>query len=276
MRMCGGTTDARPPLRNGGGDKGARLMKRIAAVLLCLVWTVAPAGALPRIFTDQLQEESVRILPRTVVRYLLFLPSTYNRSDGKQWPLILYLHGSTERGNDVDMVRRNGLPAYLPQQPRFPFIVVSPQLPEQRNRWDPDMLKEFLTTVIAGLHVDRDRMYMTGWSLGATGTYETAMRFPRLFAAIAPVAGDVDARQAALLKGIPIWVFQGAEDMNVLASQSIDMVAALRDCGADVQFTLYKGCGHESWIPAYSNAMLFEWFLRHRAFHAASRGGSAE
>jgi predicted peptidase len=256
------------------GHEGARPKMRIAAMLLCLVSAAASAHALPRIFADQLQEESIRILPRTIVRYLLFLPSTYSRSDARQWPLILYLHGSTERGNDAGMVRRNGLPAYLQQQPGFPFIVVSPQLPEVRSRWDPDELKEFLTTVIAGLHVDRDRMYMTGWSLGATGTWETAMRFPRLFAAIAPVAGDVDARQAALLKGIPIWVFQGANDMNVPASQSVDMVAALRDFGVDVQFTLYEGWGHESWIPAYSNRALFEWFLQHRAVHAPSLRGS--
>ncbi len=247
-------------------------MKRLGVILLCVVSAVVSAGALPRIFADQLQEKSIRILPRTVVRYLLFLPSAYNRSDAKQWPLILYLHGSTERGNDAAMVRRNGLPAYLQQQPGFPFVVVSPQLPEQRSRWDPDQLKEFLTSVMAGLHVDRNRVYMTGWSLGATGTWETAMRFPRMFAAIAPVAGDVDASQAALLRGIPIWVFHGADDMNVLASQSIDMVEALRDCGAEVQFTLYQDCGHESWIPAYSNPALFAWFLSHRATRAGSRG----
>ena len=247
-------------------------MKRLGVILLCVVSAVVSAGALPRIFADQLQEKSIRILPRTVVRYLLFLPSAYNRSDAKQWPLILYLHGSTERGIDAAMVRRNGLPAYLQQQPGFPFVVVSPQLPEQRSRWDPDQLKEFLTSVMAGLHVDRNRVYMTGWSLGATGTWETAMRFPRMFAAIAPVAGDVDASQAALLRGIPIWVFHGADDMNVLASQSIDMVEALRDCGAEVQFTLYQDCGHESWIPAYSNPALFAWFLSHRATRAGSRG----
>jgi predicted peptidase len=249
-------------------------MKRLSAILLCISSVAVSAGGLPKIFADQLQKESIRIGRNTIVRYLLFLPSTYSQADGRQWPLILYLHGSTERGNDVDMVRRNGLPAYLPQQPGFPFVVVSPQLFAGKDHWDPNELKEFLASVVARLHVDRDRIYMTGWSLGATGTWETAKRFPRLFAAIAPVAGDADTRQASLLRGIPIWVFHGAEDANVPVSQSINMVEALRDCGAEVRFTLYKDYRHDSWIPTYSNPALFQWFLQQRASHAGSRSGS--
>ena len=131
-------------------------------------------------------------------------------------------------------MRRNGLPAYLQQEPDFPFVVISPQLPPERDRWDPDELKELLLSIVGTLHVDRDRMYLTGWSLGATGTWETAMRFPRMFAAIAPVAGDVDCSQAGLLKGIPIWVFHGADDTNVPVFESINMVEALQEYGVDV------------------------------------------
>lgn len=248
-------------------------MRRLGAILLCTISVVASADGLPRIFGDQLQEKSIRIHRNTIVRYLLFLPSTYERTGGNQWPLILYLHGSTEKGNDVDMLRRNGLPAYLQQEPGFPFVVVAPQLPAQRDNWDPDELKELLASIVGKLHVDRDRMYLTGWSLGATGTWETAMRFPRMFAAIAPVAGDVDSRQAGLLKGIPIWVFHGADDANVPASESISMVEALREDGVDVQFTLYKDRSHDSWISAYSDPALFQWFLGHRVSHAGSREG---
>jgi len=249
-------------------------MKRLGVILLCVTSAVASAAGLPRMFTDLQQKRAIRIGRETVVRYLLFLPAAYSQSDERQWPLILYLHGSTEKGEDVDMVRRNGLPAYVAQQPQFPFVVVSPQLPPQRDHWDPDQVEAFLVSVVARLHVDRGRIYMTGWSLGATGTWDTASRFPRMFAAIAPVAGDTDTREAALLKGVPIWVFHGAEDANVPASQSISMVDALRDRGADVRFTLYKDCRHDSWIPAYSDPALYQWFLGHRAARAAGRGAA--
>ena len=234
-------------------------------LILCLASVAVSAGALPRFSADQLQKEYARVDRTNTVRYLLFLPCTYALRDSKKWPLILYLHGSTEKGTDVDMMRRNGLPAYLQQEPDFPFVVISPQLSPERDRWDPDQLRLLLASVIPKLKIDRQRIYLTGWSLGATGTWETAMRFPGMFAAIAPVAGDVDARQAALLKGIPIWVFHGAEDENVPISESIQMVEALRLFGVDVRFTVYKDCGHESWISAYSNPALFQWFLGHRA-----------
>jgi predicted peptidase len=239
-------------------------MKRLGAILLCITSIAVSAGGLPRFFADQLQKKSILIGRNTIVRYLLFLPSTYAQADRKRWPLILYLHGSTEKGYDVDMMRRNGLPAYLQEEPDFPFVVISPQLLPARDRWDPDELKALLTSIIVDLHVDRDRMYLTGWSLGATGTWETAMKFPRLFAAIAPVAGDVDSRQAGLLKGVPIWVFHGAGDTNVPALESINMVEALLGYGVDVRFTLYKDRTHDSWISAYADPALFQWFLGHR------------
>jgi predicted peptidase len=249
-------------------------MRRLGAILVCIATAAVSAGGLPRLSTDQLLKQSIRIDRATTVRYLLFLPSLYDQAGGREWPLILYLHGSTEKGNDVDMVKRNGLPAFLQQEPDFPFVVVSPQLRTVEERWDPLEVKELLASIIERLRIDRDRVYLTGWSLGATGTWETAMRYPGLFAAIAPVAGNVDARQASLLRGVPAWVFHGADDRNVPAAESVTMVEALRSCGMDVRFTLYKDCRHDSWISTYSNPALFKWFLEHHLSRTVRREGA--
>jgi len=183
--------------------------------------------------------------------------------------MILYLHGSTEKGSDLAIVRRNGLPAFLEKTKAFPFVVISPQLPLERERWDPQEMKGLLDVVLPGLRVDRARMYLTGLSLGGNGVWAAAISYPDLFAAIAPVAGWGDASKAGVLKNLPIWVFHGAKDTNVLPEESASMVDAIRKSGGRPHFTLYPDLEHDCWTVTYENLKLYAWFLKHRRLNTS-------
>ncbi|HVA50947.1 MAG TPA: prolyl oligopeptidase family serine peptidase [Pirellulales bacterium] len=195
------------------------------------------------------------------LNYLLFLPAGYDKSD-KQWPLILFLHGAGESGKDLEKVKIHGPPKIVENQPDFPFIVVSPQ--SRRRGWNPDALKALLDEVLADYRVDRDRVYLTGLSMGGFGTWMLAAEHPDYFAAIVPICGGGDPEDAPKLKQLPIWVFHGAKDESVKLERSQEMVDALKKAGADVKFTVYPEAAHDSWTQTYENPELYEWLLSHK------------
>ncbi|MCX7003531.1 MAG: prolyl oligopeptidase family serine peptidase [bacterium] len=195
--------------------------------------------------------------------YLLFLPHGYAATTNQSWPMILFLHGSGERGKDLSKVKIYGPPKRAEAETNFPFIVVSPQCPAEQW-WDADALYALVQTIIKTYRVDTNRLYLTGLSMGGFGTWNMAMAYPRLFAAIAPVCGGGDAAKAATVRHIPVWVFHGADDPAVPVQRSEQMVAALQQAGGDVRFTRYEKTGHDSWTKAYNDPELYTWFLQHR------------
>ncbi len=195
--------------------------------------------------------------------YLLRLPRGYDPHADDTWPLILFLHGAGQCGDDLVHVRDEGLLPHLSKFPDFPFIVVAPQCP-CGEWWDIDMLSALVSTIIRTLRVDRSRVYATGLSLGGMGTWDLAARHPDWFAAIAPICGPVDAANAPKFRNLPVWVFHGERDPHVPVTESIDMVEALQREGADVEFTFFPEGGHEIWDEVYSDWELYEWFLSHR------------
>ena len=239
-------------------------MKGPVAWLCILLACAVSVPVQARTLTGLPRQKRILVTGRPVtVRYLLYLPEGYRAEGKRKWPLILFLHGSTEKGDDVETVKRAGLPAHLEKTKSFPFVVISPQLPESQERWDPVEMKALLDAVLVDLRVDRDRMYLTGWSLGANGVWTMAARYPDLFAAIAPVAGWGDVDSARTLRNLPVWDFHGARDTNVLPDESVTMVTALRREGGTVRFTLYPDLDHDCWSTVYGTAELYEWFLRH-------------
>lgn len=192
--------------------------------------------------------------------YLLHLPGDYAKNKRKKWPLVLFLHGSGERGSDLNKVRVHGPPKLVDNGQDLPFILVSPQCPDGRW-WDNDTLNALLDTVIKENRVDQDRVYCTGLSMGGFGTWALATAYPNRFAAIAPVCGGGDKTKVDGLKDLPIWVFHGGKDPVVNVSQSKDMVEALTAIGGNVKLTIYPEAGHDSWTETYNNPELFTWML---------------
>ncbi len=201
------------------------------------------------------------VVTKVKMEYLLYLPDGYDKSD-KKYPLILFLHGAGESGTDVNRVKKHGMAKVVETRKDLPFIVVSPQSPGRG--WNPDTLNALLDQVMAENRVDPDRVYLTGLSMGGYGTWSLAAAHPERFAAIAPICGGGNPRDASKLKNLPIWVFHGAKDPTVPIARSQEMVNALKQAGADVKFTIYPDAFHDSWTQTYDNPELFAWFLSHK------------
>ena len=205
------------------------------------------------------------------VNYLLFLPKGYDAKAERRWPLILFLHGAGERGTNVWKVATHGPPKIAATQADFPFIVVSPQCPEQQL-WSSETLLALLDEITAKYAVDTNRVYLTGLSMGGYGTWALGLAHPERFAAIVPICGGGQiigvllgkADRWASLRSLGVWAFHGGKDPVVPLEESQRMVDALKKAGLpDVKFTVYPEAGHDSWTEAYENPELYEWLLKH-------------
>jgi len=209
------------------------------------------------------------------INYLLFLPQGYDAKSEKRWPLILFLHGSGERGNDVWKVATHGPPKNVMSKADFPFIVVSPQCPEGRI-WSNDKLLPLLDEITRNYAVDKSRIYLTGLSMGGYGTWSLGLSHPELFAAIVPICGGGEFISPFLssrdkpeaLRSLGIWAFHGAKDPVVPLSETERMVELTKRLGVkEVKLTVYPEAGHDAWTETYKNPKLYQWLLEHRRTH---------
>ena len=196
-------------------------------------------------------------------QYLVYLPAGFDAHAHKLYPLLIFLHGSGESGSDITRVKAHGPPEFLDSRADFPFIVVSPQAPDEVRGFELQTLDALLARILARLPVDRQRIYLTGLSMGGITTYEWAAARPGVFAAIAPVSGVWLTVDGCALKDTPIWAFHGAKDDVVREAEDAAMVAAIKVCGGDVRYTVYPELGHSAWDPAYADPALYQWLLGH-------------
>ncbi len=231
----------------------------LGAVALGCSTACAAGSATPQSFQ--------RTLTLTVKgQYLLYLPPGYEKEPEKKWPLILFLHGAGERGDDVQRVKIHGPIKVAESLPEgLPFIIAAPLCPT--DRWWDRMLPELtglLDEVSSRWRVDTERIYCTGLSMGGFGTWALVSEHPERFAAAAPICGGGNPWLACRMKDVPVWAFHGAKDTVVPLEQTERMVDALKKCGAEPRLTVYPEAQHDSWTETYNNPGLYEWFLQHR------------
>jgi predicted peptidase len=201
--------------------------------------------------------------------YWLFLPSGYGGPPPthRKWPLLLFLHGAGERGDNLTLVKAHGPPRLVDERPDFPFVLASPQCPSDLW-WDDDRLQaqllRLIDTLVAELAIDERRICLTGLSMGGYGVWKLATLAPERFAALAPICGGGDPEQAHKLTKLPIWAFHGALDEVVPQQETIAMIDALRAAGGSPRLTIYPDVAHHSWTPAYDTPELYEWLLAQR------------
>jgi predicted peptidase len=232
------------------------------------------------------------IVSSRVYRYQVFLPSNWDKK--QKWPVILFLHGYGERGDNGLLETDIGLPRAIRHGEKpMPFVAVMPQcLAGEHVFTDPDMeavafaelkqsMKEF--------HGDPDRIYLTGLSMGGYATWNIAARHPGIFAAYVPVCGGIQpnhdhpqlrsslladpaitdpyAEIARRIGKTPVWIFHGDADPSVPVEESRKMAEALRAAGGDVKYTEYPGVAHDSWVKAYAEPELVPWLMQQRLNH---------
>lgn len=221
---------------------------------------------------------------RAGYRYLVSRPDSYAGAAAPPWPLLLFLHGTAPRGENLDDLAQQGPTRLLADVPELTaneravaadlartFVVVAPQCP-QYEVWDDGAVIALLDEVTGALPIDPARVYLTGLSMGGFGTWSVGMRFPQRFAALVPVCGggrvaDVVAaarRHPDALERLGVWAFHGAGDAVVPLEESARMIDALKLAGVrDARLTVYPEAQHDAWTETYANAEVYAWLLRH-------------
>lgn len=234
----------------------------VAAVLnLPLAMTASAADAKTGFVTKTFKNADGTASP-----YVVFVPHDY---DGKkECPVILFLHGSGEtKGGSKQPVDVGIGPAIKEQEKTFPFIVVIPQSEKRTWRAESDDAKRALAMLdetLKAYKTDSKRVYLTGLSMGGYGTWSLAAAHPDRWAAIAPVCGGGNPKDAEKIKGIPCWCFHGDKDNAVPVKRSQEMVEAIKKAGGSPKYTEYPGVGHNSWDMAYAEKGLFPWLLEQK------------
>jgi predicted peptidase len=247
-----------------------RLSALYGAALFCLLPSLARAEAPAAGFVP-----ATGFLDRTIkdadgkeAKYVLFVPDGYKADGSKAYPVILFLHGSGETGDEGKKQAGTGLGPAIRNQEKdgkhFPFFAVFPQ--SQERNWKADSKDgqravAILDAVEKDYKIDEKRQYLTGLSMGGFGTWSLAEKYPDRWAAIVPVCGGGNPADVKAIKDIPCWVFHGDADKAVNVEKGRQMVAALKEAGAKPKFTEYPGVGHNSWDKAYATPELYEWLL---------------
>ncbi|MBI3838556.1 MAG: prolyl oligopeptidase family serine peptidase [Planctomycetia bacterium] len=244
-------------------------MRHAILVFFGLIWILA--GGIVRAEAPRQRAAKLDTQIHVTLDYLLYLPIDYEEKDS--WPLLLFLHGAGERGDDLELVKRHGPPKLIEQGKSFPFVVVSPQCP--KDSWWPSQPIELITLVdeiVAKHKIDQNRIYLTGLSMGGFGTWSLAAYAPERFAAIVPICGGGEVLSTRRLTHLPVWVFHGAKDQLVPLKRSEEMVEALKKSNSNVKFTIYPEADHDSWTATYDNPELYDWLLQQKRKPTATSG----
>lgn len=194
------------------------------------------------------------------LRHWLYLPPGYGERAEQRWPLIVFLHGSGERGDDLGKVKAHGLPKLIAAGQDYPAIVVSPQC-EDGDDWDPHLLHAMLASLRTRWRIDPQRVTATGLSMGGGGCWSWAMSYPQDLAGIAPVCGYGSHLRIERMRAVPVRAYHGEADTVVPLAEEQQLVNELRAAGGQADLTIYPGVGHDAWNPAYADPALVAWLL---------------
>ena len=196
-------------------------------------------------------------------RLLISPPDGYDADPSRRWPVLVFLHGAGERGDDLELAATHGPLKERRAGRDLPFVIAVPQVPEG-ERWTVGRVAAALDAVLEDARVDPDRVYLTGLSMGGFGTWEAMERMPERFAAAVPICGGGNPLGLAAARAVPVWTFHGALDDVVPLAATLWMVESLREVGGAVRLTVYPEANHDSWSETYANPELYDWLLSHR------------
>ncbi|MEM9236586.1 MAG: prolyl oligopeptidase family serine peptidase [Verrucomicrobiota bacterium] len=224
--------------------------------LLLPFLVVMTASAAPKESTGDFESSTGDALS-----YLLIEPDPAAFPAEAKRPLVVFLHGSGERGSDLEKVKTHGPPKQALEGLGLPFVVLAPQCPP-KQWWKIETVIELVKEVAANHDIDPKRIHLTGLSMGGYGTWAILAEEPDLFASAVPICGGGDPSTVEAFKNLPIWAFHGEEDDVVPVEKTREMETALREAGAkQLRTTYFPGVDHDSWTPAYSDPALYAWMM---------------
>lgn len=197
-------------------------------------------------------------------KYLLYVPKDYNENK-KDYPLVIYLHGRSRRGNDLNMLKKYGPPFLVKKGYDFDFIIASPQCPATKYWSSENWFEPLYSELKNKYQVDTNKVYLTGMSMGGYGVFSTALEYPETFAALIALCGgcmNSDLKRICTLKHIPIWAFHGAKDELVPFSESKKIADALKKCDGNMKLTKMPNAGHAIHEVYEDNTELYKWMLK--------------
>ena len=257
-------------------------MKSLRFLLLGIALASVAIFAFCRSLTDIFEAKTYTDKKGESIPYRYLKPQKPEK--GKRYPLVLFLHGAGERGDDNISQINNGVKLFASPEAleKYPCFMIVPQCPkglrwvETDWRLDSHIMPDTISTslrlaleimqeIIKNNPVDTNRIYVTGVSMGGFGTWDLLQRYPDKFAAAAPVCGGADETKAGRLINIPIWAFHGGNDKLVKTIRSEHIIEAIRKAGGTPMYTEYPGLGHNAWDSAYHDTRILEWmFARHK------------
>ena len=196
--------------------------------------------------------------------YLLFLPRAYHADGQARWPLILYLHGGSLRGGDIERLKTLGLPHKIETDPDFPFVVVSPHCPDGEVWSDADAISALLDQIMHDCRIDPERVYITGHSMGGRGALYFAYRLPTRFAAVLSLSpySSVTA-WADQLARVPLWIFHGTTDAAAPISETRELLQHIRAAGGHPRFNALDGRDHLI-LDIYERPEVYDWLAQQK------------
>lgn len=209
-------------------------------------------------------EAQIAQKPKASYPYLLYLPKDYPEGT-KDYPLVIYLGGGAQNGNDLNKLKTYGVPYYVEQGQEYDFIIASPQCPEKKYWTTENWFDSLYMDLTSRYRIDTTRIYVTDISNGGFGTWQVALDYPERFAAIAPLCGgvnDSDTAKIGNLRELPIWTFHGTADDMIPIAETERVVSKLEAYGY-IRFTRLPDEGHGIQY-LYQDRKIFDWLLRHR------------
>jgi predicted peptidase len=236
-------------------------MKPVICILVFLAAMCVARSAPP---PQQAHVFDASLTHRVHLSYLLFLPASYATTPKTHWPLILYLHGGSLRGDDVARLKTLGLPHKLESEPDFPFVVVSPQCPAGEIWTDAEAVDALLERLIQDYRIDPDHVYVTGHSMGGRGALYFAYRLPSRFAAVLALSplSPITA-WAGKLARIPLWLFHGSADTLAPVADTKELVQAIEAAGGRPSFDTLPGRDHFI-LDVYERRDIYQWLLQQK------------
>lgn len=254
-------------------------MIRFSGILLIVFFAFRLNAQPEKMFTKEVYKNNEKdsLLYRAIYPFINFEDCT---NKNVKYPLVIFLHGAGERGNDNEKQLKHGVKIFTKPKNliKYPCFVIAPQCPVGK-RWvevswslpkhnmpekpseSVSLLMQLIDDFCKKYPVDTTRIYVTGLSMGGFGTWDVISRYPDKFAAAVPICGGGDENQASKIANIPIWAFHGGKDRVVKTYRTRNMIKAIKKEGGKPKYTEFPKLGHFSWKAAYNTKGLLKWMF---------------